>query len=145
MFVLNFDLPSYIFLYELHLPDVDFTMFGLEDLNNTSTTGLVGLDFTVPSFEDDSSTVFILGTLSAALLSLMVSSDLNVCSCKLCHVSSVECTNLPKPVENLLNISHGVDVPVSNISAIIRKEQYILVTFSCYQSCCCKLTESYTF
>ena len=121
MFVLNFDLPSYIFLYELHLPDVDFTMLGLEDLYKTSTTGLGGLDFTCSSFKDDSSTVFILGTLSAVLLSSMVSSDLNVCSCKLCHVSSVECTNLPKPVENLLNISHGVDVPISNISVMIRK------------------------
>ena len=103
-------------------------MFGLEDLNNTSTTGLVGLDFTVPSFEDDSSTVFILGTLteicgfSNELLSSMVSSDLNVCYCNRCLVTLVECTSLPKPVENLLNISHGVDVPVSINNAMIRIE-----------------------
>ena len=116
-------------------------MFGLEDLYKTSTTGFGGLDFSCSSFKDDSSTVFILGTLSAVLLSSMVSSDLNVCSCKLCHASSVECTNLPKPVENLLNISHGVDVPISNISAMIRKEQYIIATFSCSQLCSFKPIE----
>ena len=109
-------------------------MFGLEDLNNTSTTGLVGLDFTVPSFEDDSSTVFILRTLteiggfSNELLSSMVCSRLKLSFGNVCLITLVVCTSLQKPVGNLLNINHGVDVPLSTIRATIRKEQYIIVT-----------------